>query len=159
MNATAVAVTVVTAAGFTLLLWAIGRAVAAVGERAPYGLGRPRQYLAGRLDGVRIAALVDGEDELLVSLAARAADAPRVNGDPLAGVFRVTASECSLARVRRWRNEGTSLCAYLSNDGAVMLADPALGGNAACEPSVTVARRSRERAISPDQSSTEDSQA
>ena len=108
---------------------------------------------------MRIAALVDGEDELLVSLAARAADTPRVNGDPLAAVFRVTASECSLARVRRWRNEGTSLRTYLSKDGAVMLADPVLGGNAACEPSVTVARHSRERAISPDQSSTEDNQA
>jgi hypothetical protein len=114
--------------------------------------------LAGRLDGVRIAALADGGDELLVSLAARAADTLRVSGDPLAGVFRVTASECSLARVRRWRNEGALLRAYLSNDGAVMLADPALGGNAACEPSVTVARHSRERAISPDQSSTEDNQ-
>jgi hypothetical protein len=107
---------------------------------------------------VRIAALVYGEDELLVSLADRAADAPRFDGDPLAGVFRVTASECSLARVRRWRNEGTSLRAYLSNDGAVMLADPVLGGNAACEPSVTVALHSRDRAISRDQSSTEDSQ-
>jgi hypothetical protein len=158
MNATAVALTAVTAAGFTLLLWAIGRAVTAVGERAPYGLGRPRQYLAGRLDRVRITALVDGEDELLVSLAARAANTPRVNGDPLAAVFRVTASECSLARVRRWRNEGTWLRAYLSKDGAVMLADPVLGGNAACEPSVTVAWHSRERAISPDQSSTEDNQ-
>jgi hypothetical protein len=107
---------------------------------------------------VRIVTLLDSEDELLVSLAARAANTPRVNGDPLAAVFRVTASECSLARVRRWRNEGTWLRAYLSKDGAVMLADPVLGGNAACEPSVTVAWHSRERAISPDQSSTEDNQ-
>ena len=49
-------------------------------------------------------------------------------------MFRVTSSECSLPRVRRWRDEGTLLLAYLSPDGAVMLADPALGGNAACEP-------------------------
>ena len=50
---------------------------------------------------------------------------------PLDKVFRVTASECSLARVRRWRDERTLLRAYLSHDGALMLADPALGGNAA----------------------------
>jgi hypothetical protein len=29
------------------------------------------------------------------------------------------------------------LRAYLSHDGAVMLADPALGGNAPCEPPAT----------------------
>ena len=62
--------------------------------------------------------IVDYDDELLVSLATQAA--------PLAGVFRITASTCSLARVRRWRDESTVLRAYLSHDGAVMLADPAL---------------------------------
>ncbi len=46
---------------------------------------------------MRITAMVDDEDELLVSLATGDAE------DPLAGVFRVTASECSLGRVRRWR--------------------------------------------------------
>ncbi len=50
-------------------------------------------------------------------------------------VFRVTASECSLARVRRWRDEGTILRAYLSYDGALMLADPLLGGNASLRTS------------------------
>jgi hypothetical protein len=115
-------------------------------------------FTLGAVDGlrVRITALVDGEDEILVSLAARAGEARWVSGDPLAAVFRITASECSLARVRRWRNETTPLRAYLSTDGAVMLADPVLGGNAACEPSVAVAWHPRERAVSPGQSPTQD---
>jgi hypothetical protein len=64
-------------------------------------------------------------------------------------VFRVTASECSLGRVRRWREEGTPLRGYLSEDGAIMLADPVLGGNAACEPPVTVERVLRARLLTP----------
>jgi hypothetical protein len=91
MTTTTVVLVILTAAAFMLLLWAIGRAVTAAGERAPHGLGRPRQYLAGRLDGVQITALVDGEDELLVSLTTQAADAHRVSGGPLAAVFCVTA--------------------------------------------------------------------
>ena len=156
MSATAVVLVVLTAAAFPLLLWAIGRAVTAIGERAPYGPGRRHQYLAGRLNGVRIIATAGGENELLVTLATQTADATRAAGDPLAGVFRVTASECSLTRVRRWRNEGTPLRAYLSKDGAVMLADPVPGGNAACEPPVTVTWHASERAISQDQSPAED---
>ena len=54
-----------------------------------------------------------------------------------------------LARVRRWRDEGTLLRAYLSHDGAIMLADPLLGGNAACEPATTVNWQARKRATSP----------
>jgi hypothetical protein len=157
MNVAAVVLVVLAAAAFGLLLWAIGRAVTVIGERAPHGRGRPHQYLAGRLDGVRITALVGGEDDLLVTLAAQAGDSPRTSDDPLARVFCVTASECSLARVRRWRNEATPLRAYLSPDGAIMLADPVLGGNAACEPSRAVAWHPRERAVSPDQSPADDS--
>jgi hypothetical protein len=156
MSATAVVLVVLTAAAFPLLLWAIGRAVTAVGERVPDGLGRRHQYLAGRLDGVRIIATVEGENEFLVTVATQTADATRSTGDPLAGVFGVTAGECSLTRVRRWRNEGTPLRACLSKDGAVMLADPVLGGNAACEPPVTVTWHASERAISQDQSPAED---
>ena len=70
---------------------AIGRAVTAAGERCPDGLRRRRQYLAGRLDGVHITALIHGEDELLVSFSTQATGATRY---PLAKVFRVTASEC-----------------------------------------------------------------
>lgn len=66
MSLTAVVLAVLTAAAFPPLLWAIGRAVTAMGEHAPYG--RSHQYLAGRLYGVRITALIDGGDELLVSL-------------------------------------------------------------------------------------------
>ena len=95
MSATAVVLVVLTAAAFPLLLWAIGRAVTAIGERAPYGLGHRHQYLAGRLDGMRIIATAEGENEFLVTLATQTADATRATGDPLAGVFRVTASECS----------------------------------------------------------------
>jgi hypothetical protein len=37
------------------------------------------------------------------------------------------------------------------HDGAIMLADPTLGGNAACEPATTVTWQARKRAISQDQ--------
>ena len=87
------------------------------------------------------------DGELLVSLATQA-------GGPLAGVFRVTAEECSLTRVIRWHHEGTPLRGYLSQDGAIMLADPALGGNAACEPSIT--SHARERSATRDRAPTED---
>ena len=109
-------------------------------------------YLAGRLHDVRIAALIDGGDELLVSLTAPPTGAPPAASGPLAKVFRVTASECSLARVRRWQDEGTLLRAYLSHDGTIMLADPMLGGNAACEPATTVTWQARKQATSQDQS-------
>jgi hypothetical protein len=132
---------VLTAAGIPLLLWAIGRAVTAAGERVAPGLGPSRQYLAGRLREVQISALVDAGDELLVGLSAPAAGPARATSDPLTPVFRVTASECSLGRVRRWHDEGTVLRAYLSKDGAVMLADPVLGGNAACEPCLTAVQQ------------------
>jgi hypothetical protein len=154
---TATVVLVVLTAGFPLLLWAIGRAVAAAGERASHGLGRPRHYLAGRLDGVQITALIDGGGELLVSLSTPATDAHPATGDLLAMVFRVTASECSLPRVRRWREEGTLLRAYLSHDGALMLADPVLGGNAACGPATSATWQDRKPAISQDQSPPDDS--
>ena len=155
MNTTAVVLIILTTAAVPLLLWVIGRAVTAVGERAPRGPGRPRHYLAGRLYGVQITALVDGEDELLVSLGTHPAGATEATADPLARVFRVTASECSLARVRRWRDEATILRAYLSHDGALMLADPMLGGNAACEPATTVTWQSRKPTTSQDQSPSE----
>lgn len=155
MSATAIVLVVLTAAGFPLLLWAIGRGVTAVGARAPSAAGRPRHYLAGRMTGVHVVAVAGGEGELLVTLAAGGADAAAA-GDPLAGVFRVDGGAWSLARVARWREEGTLLRAYLSSGGAVMLADPVLGGNAACEPAVSVARPARERAVSPDQRPPED---
>jgi hypothetical protein len=149
MSITAVLLIAVAAAGLVLLLWAIGRAVTAVGNRIPLAQGRSRHYLAGRLDGVQITAMIDYGDELLVSLATPAA--------PLDGVFRITASTCSLARVRRWREEGTPLRAHLSHDGAVMLADPVLGGNAPCEPPATPATRpARDEASPHDHSPTED---
>ena len=153
MSTTAVVLVVLSAAGFPLLLWAIGRAVTAAGERARHGLGRPREYLAGRLDGLQITALIDGGDELLVGLGIQDADTSQATGDLPANVFRVT----SLPRVRRWRDEGTLLLAYLSHDGAVMLADPVLGGNAACEPATTATWQDRKPASSQDQSSFDDS--
>src|SRR6266516_847621 len=113
MSPTAVVLVVAAAAAFPLLLWAIRRAVTVTGKRAPYGRGR-KQYLAGRLYGIRISALIDGGDELLVSLTTPATDDSQA-ARPLDKVFRVTASECSLARVRRWRDEGTLLRAYLSH--------------------------------------------
>ena len=109
----------------------------------------PRQYLAGRLYGVRITTIVADDGELLVSLATQA-------GGPLAGVFRVAASECSLTRVIRWHHERTPLRGYLSQDGAIMLADPALGGNAACEPPITITSQTRKRPATHDQAPTED---
>jgi hypothetical protein len=116
--------------GFPVLLWAIGRAVTALAARVPADL-RPRHYLAGRLDGVQITTVIDGHDELLVTLTTPGAHA---TASPLAGVFRITADGCSLNRVKRWQHEHTPLRAYLSHDGAIMLANPTLGGNAPCEP-------------------------
>jgi hypothetical protein len=154
MSLTAIVLVALTPAAFPLLLVAIGRTVTALGERAPYSQARKR-YLVGRLDGVQITALIDGGDELLVSLTAPADGAPPKASLPVARVFRVTATECSLARVRRWRDEGTVLRAYLSHDGGLMLADPLLGGNAACEPATTVTWQSSKRTES--QSPPEDS--
>ena len=154
MSLRAVAVAAAIAAAFPLLLWAVGRAVTAMGKRAPCSRGR-KPYLAGRLYGVRITALIDGGDELLVSLVTTTAGCQAASR-PLDRVFRVTASEGSLARVRRWRDEGTLLRAYLSHDGALMLADPALGGNAACEPA-TVTGQAAQRAVSQDRSAPEGS--
>jgi hypothetical protein len=136
MSPTTVVLTIAAVTAFPVLLWAIGRTVTVMGEHAPYTRER-KQYLAGRLSGVRITALIDGDDELLVSLTASATDKCQAINGPLARVFRVTASECSLDRVRRWRDEGTLLRAYLSEDGALVLVDPVLGGNAACDPATT----------------------
>jgi hypothetical protein len=59
---------------------------------------------------------------------------------------------------RRWRDEATILRAYLSHDGALMLADPMLGGNAACEPATTVTWQTRKPTTSQDQTPSEGSQ-
>jgi hypothetical protein len=155
VSPSAVVVVVLAAAAFPLLLWTIGRAVTAMGKRAPCSRGR-KQYLAGRLYAVEITALIDGGDELLVSLATTTTDESQPTRRALDKVFRVTARECSLARVRRWRDEGTLLCAYVSHDGALMLADPALGGNAACEPAIVSSQAPR-RAASQDQPAPEGS--
>jgi len=155
MNLRAVVVVVPSAVAFPLLLWAIGRAVTAMGKPAPCSRGR-KQYLAGTLYGVGITALVDGGGELLVSLASTTTNESQPPSRPLDKVFRVTARECSLARVRRWRDEGTLLRAYLGHDGALMLADRALGGNAACEPAA-VTRQAPKRAASQDRSAPEGS--
>jgi hypothetical protein len=148
MSITAIVLTALITAGLVLLLWVTGRAVTAAGNRIPPAQGRSRHYLAGRLDGVRITTIIDYGDELLVSLATRDA--------PLAGVFHVTASTCSLTRVRRWHDESTPLRAYLSHDGAIMLADPALGGNAPCEPPTPDTYHARDQATPHNHSATEE---
>lgn len=102
-----------------------------------------------------ITVLIDGGNELLVLISV-AGHARRATSGPLAKVFRVTARECSLAPVRRWQDEDTLLRAYLSQDGAAMLADPVLGGNAACEPSAIVTWHASERTASQDQSPGDD---
>jgi hypothetical protein len=148
MSTTAIVLTVLAAAGLVLLLWAIGRAVTAAGNRIPPAQSRSRHYLAGRLGGVRITTIIDYGDELLVSLATQ--------DSSLAGVFRIAASTCSLARVRRWHDESTPLRAYLSHDRAIMLADPALGGNAPCEPPTPDTYHARDEATPHDHSRTEE---
>jgi len=159
MSTTAVSLVALTAAGLVLLLWVIGRAVTAAGNRIPPAQGRSRHYLAGRLDGVQITTIIDYGDELLVSLATHDDEllvSLATHDAPLAGVFRITASTCSLTRVRRWHHESTPLRAYRSHDGAIMLADPALGGNAPCEPPITETRHARDQATHHDHSATED---
>jgi hypothetical protein len=102
MTTTAMVFAVLAAAAFPLLLWVIGRAVTAAGARVPPSRARPRQYLAARLTGVQITTVVAGEDELLATLAAP-------GYGRLAAAYRVSAGECSLARVLRWRDENTPL--------------------------------------------------
>ena len=148
MSTTAIFLTALITAGLVLLLWVIGRAVTAAGNRIAPAQGGSRHYLAGRLDGVQITTIIDYGDELLVSLATRDA--------PLAAVFRITASTCSLTRVRRWHDESTPLRAYLSHDGALMLADPALGGNAPCEPPTPDTYQARDQATPHNHSPTEE---
>jgi hypothetical protein len=143
VTASAVVLVVLAVAGFPLLLWTIGRAVTAAGERVAYGLGPSRQYLAGCRYGVKISELVEDGDELLVSLRAPGTGTARAMGDPLTQAFRVTASQGSMDRARRWHDEGTLLRAYLSRDGAIMLVDPVLGGHAACEPRITAVQWAR----------------
>jgi hypothetical protein len=155
MSTGLVVAVVLAVVGLPVLMWAIGTAVTAIAERAGHGLGPPRQYLAGRLQGVQISALVDGGHELLISLSTSATGTAKAMAE-LAPVFRVTACECSLTRVRRWRDEGTVLRAYLSQDGAVMLADSVLGGNANCEPVSPSVQRRGQRAIPQDHSPSED---
>jgi hypothetical protein len=126
-----------------------GQVILAVeAARIPPAQGRSRHYLAGRLDGVQITTIIGYGDELLVSLATRDA--------PLAAVFSITATTCSLTRVRRWHDESTPLRAYRSHDGAIMLADPALGGNAPCGPPVPDTYHARHEATPHDHSPTED---
>jgi hypothetical protein len=88
VSTTAIIWTAATAAGFPLLLWAIGRAVTSIGARVAAASVLPHQYRAGRLYAVRITTVVAFDGELLVSLATQA-------GSPLAGVFRVTAAGTS----------------------------------------------------------------
>jgi hypothetical protein len=148
MSTTAIFLTALTAAGLVLLLWVIGRTVTAAGNRIPPAQVRSRHYLAGRLDGVQITTIIGYGDELLVSLA--------VQDALLAGVFRITATTCSLTRVRRWHDESIPLRAYRSHGGAIMLADPALGGNAPCEPPIPDTYHARDEATPHDHSSTEE---
>jgi hypothetical protein len=48
------------------------------------------------------------------------------------------------------------LRAYLSHDGAIMLADPALGGNAPCEPPTPNTYHARDQATPHNHSATEE---
>jgi hypothetical protein len=58
----------------------------------------------------------------------------------------ILAVEAPSTRVRRWHEESTPLRAHLSHDGAIMLADPALGGNAPCKPPTPDTRHARDEA-------------
>jgi hypothetical protein len=117
---------VLAAAVISLLLWAIGRGVTAAG------------------------------DELLISLSAKAADAAGAAGDPLTPGIPghrqpvLPGPGAALARER------TVLRGYLSQDGAVMLADPVLGGNASCEPCITTVQQPARKTVPQDHSPTED---
>jgi hypothetical protein len=116
------------------VLWAIGRAVTAAGSRRPAAAAPSRHYLAGRVHGVRITVVVAYEDELLAG-----PDTGR-RDDRVAGVFQVTGDRYCRARVQRWHRESARLRGYFGENGAIMLADPVLGGNAACEPAAATTR-------------------
>ncbi|MHB2023777.1 MAG: hypothetical protein ACYCO3_10675 [Mycobacteriales bacterium] len=121
---------VIVTMAFALVVWAAGRALTALAARNPSC--RTRQYLAGRVDRLRIAAVVAYEDELLVTLAAD------VHPELAARAWRVAADASARTRLERWLDDATPLRAYRSADGAIMLADPVWGGNVACEPALAV---------------------
>ena len=118
---------VVTAASVAAV-YAAGRVLTAFAERRPPA----RHYLAGRHDDVRIADLVVCGEELLVTFVT----------EPSVGltlrIWSAVNQPSSRQRLDRWRREATPLRAYLSTDGAIMLADPVWGGNVACEPSMVL---------------------
>lgn len=125
---TIITVVLAVTAGFTFFAWAATRALNWAAARLPADPAAERQYLAGRVYGVRVTSLLACGDELLVTLAAAAG-----SGLP-DRVYRVTGDAYCRARVQRWRAAGRPLRGYLGADGAIMLADPVLGRNAACEP-------------------------
>jgi hypothetical protein len=116
------------AATILLLTLAALHALATATSLPPAPAAPERQYLAGRLDGARIAGIAGYEDGLLINFAARPGHGQ------LAGPFRVTGGQYAHARARRWHTAGTPLHAYLSADGAIALVDPHLGGRVPCEP-------------------------
>jgi hypothetical protein len=117
---------------FALMVWTAGRALTALAARNPSASCGTRQYLAGRVDQLRIAAVVAYEDELLVTLTADA------QTELAARAWRVAADVSARTRLERWLDDAAPLRAYRSADGAIMLADPVLGGNVACEPALAV---------------------
>ncbi len=91
-----------------------------------------RQCLAGRHDNLQVAELVVYGDELLVTFASGP------TAELTARTWWTANDPSSRHRLERWRHEATRLQAYLSTDGAIMLADRRWGGNVACEPAMAL---------------------
>ena len=109
----------------------LGRAFTGLPARPARPQSSPT-YLAGRVEGVSIEVLLKSPTELLIAFASTE---PNI----VAGrVWRSEKTPVARDRLARWWRDGTILRAYLSECGAVMLADRQWGGNVACTPALGV---------------------
>lgn len=123
---------VIRAMAFPLAVWPEGRALLAVVARTTSEAVTGRLYQSGRVDRLRINAVIVYDDELLDSSGAHfPLDLP-----PRA--WRVAANASARTRLERWLEDATALRAYRSDDGAITLADRVWGGHVACEPALAV---------------------
>jgi hypothetical protein len=109
-------------------VWASKRVLGALAEPLP----PTRHYLAGRHANLQMEDLIVYDDEVLLTF---------VNDRSIeltTHTWCAAREPSSQHRLERWREDRTSLHAYVSSDGAIMLADHRWGGNVACEPAVAL---------------------
>ena len=104
------------------------RVLAALAQPVPPA----RHYLAGSAANLKIDDLIVYDDEVLVTF---------VNERSIelaTDIWCAARESSSQHRLECWRDDRSSLHAYLGSDGAIMPADHRSGGNVACEPSLAL---------------------